>query len=63
VIRSIEYDQRFTEAAVHLNLNGVGINAIQGSGADTSEHCGFLRPPASKATWIFTGVNYGCLQK
>jgi hypothetical protein len=38
-------------------VNGVGVYAVQGSGADTSEHCGFLRQPASKATGIFSVEN------
>ena len=46
-------DQRFAVAAVHLDLDGVGVNAVQGGGADTGEHWGFLRQPALIATGIF----------
>src|ERR1017187_762834 len=46
-------DQGFPVAAVHFNLNGVGVNAVQSGGADTGEHWGFLRQPALNATGIF----------
>jgi len=51
------YNESFPIAAINLNLNGVGVYAVQGSGADTSEHYGFLRQPASKATGIFSVAN------
>jgi hypothetical protein len=53
VNHSKHYHHRVTITGVDLDFDGIGVNAVDGGGADTSEHWEFLRLPALNAIGIF----------
>jgi hypothetical protein len=53
VNHSKHYHHRVTITGVDLDFDGIGVNAVDGGGTDTSEHWEFLRLPALNAIGIF----------